>query len=85
MYIEGGDDNGDNNVKNGGNNPGCMMVVMLKARGVQPTYPLDKPTQPDRTQLAATRFDYSVGQMRVSNSKTQCQWVGCASHTPKPT
>ena len=49
-----------------------------------PTHPPDIPTQPDRTQLVATRSDYSVGQMQVSNSKTQCQWVGCAYHTPKP-
>ena len=67
--IEGGDDNGDNNVKNGGNNPGCMMVVMLKAWGVQPTHPPNKPTQLDCTRLATTRSDCSGGRMRVLKFK----------------
>ena len=82
--IEGGDDNGDNNVKNGGNNPGCMMVVMLKAWGVQPTHPPDKPTQPNRTRLLPPDPTTPIVECRSRNSKTRCQRVGYGSHIPKP-
>lgn len=85
--IEGGGDNGKNNVKNGGNNLGCMMIVMVKVWGVQTTHPLDKPTQLNRTQLAATRSNCFGNRTRVLKFKNLMPmgWLWVSYSKPRET